>query len=245
MTLQARTLAREAWPEAVRIVFGMPIRTGSVCILSVLLAYAIPDPDGGAAVLLQVGRELLLPVLSAVLVMAVHRAVLLHETADGSPFSVPHGFGRFVLWSLLLTALSLPMSLIPRDADMPVSWGVVGLAGVVVSVVLSVRLALLFPAISVGKIGAKAGAEAGAAWADARGHGWLIFRAFLLASLPLLVMLLVLGGFAAARDADVRAAVPWQPVWAMLGSLLLDVVLAVVAARCYQALANELVRPPA
>jgi hypothetical protein len=118
--------------------------------------------------------------------VAVHRFVIRGETTKGVISPLPAHTQLFAFWLLILAAvrivLSLPGALVPPTN---VAGAIVSLVGAVTSIVLivvTVRLALMFPAIAIDSPDAGFLARAGISWRRSRGHAWYIFWCETLAS---------------------------------------------------------------
>lgn len=174
------------------------------------------------------------------IMIAVHRFILLEEVTSNYVLEPRRPtFRAFFGWLMALSVLSLLVSSLVSIAPLP-SFALAGLfmAGTIFIVVVSIRLAILFPAIAVDA----PGATPANAWADSNGHGWRIFIIFALAAVPLfLIVLLLAKPFGLDTQHFGGKTVLMTAVSAITEAFF--VVLSVaIASRLFQALADRLVR---
>lgn len=195
-----------AWGDAFRSLAAMPVTAGAAFLLMLAV--------GGAALLLipdvtrMLGRDSTWPhlvgmattvvqsVLLAPLAIAVHRYVLLGEASQGYAIEPQRPrYLRFVGFSILIGLLfglpNLIGSLLPgygREEDITAAWGLVSAVLVVAIVIVTLRRAILFPAIAVD--------APGASWSNARndtkGHTWRVAFIFLCTVIPMMVLMVPL-----------------------------------------------------
>lgn len=168
----------------------------AVLVLAVNLLSLAVLPDASEAA--SIGRDLLylaLAVAQAIVLtpfaIAVHRYVLLGETTaryDLNPSS-PR-FMRFLIFSIMLQLImSVPSVLSSAIGYLKGGAAMIGivmpLVALVVSVVISLRVLILFPAVAVDA----PAAEWRNALADSKGHSWAILAVVVVTALPLFLIL--------------------------------------------------------
>jgi hypothetical protein len=192
--LQAsKTAYRDLW----HVIMAMPVLVG--CALLVVLAETVaqimvpqrlwetPFLGGVLGFLVTVLRSFLLtPIM-----IATHRYIILGEVTPGYVFDpAAPAFQVFFRWLVALSAVSalvtLGYSLVLAASPGIVISMAVFVIGMVVVIALTARLSILFPAIAVGA----PGTDARHAWADSKGHAFRIFLIFLVASLPLMAVIM-------------------------------------------------------
>jgi len=188
-------IVQESWRQAWGAARSMPVLfvSGFVTLMALDLVLAVLGVPSGAQarnnteLALTLGLSVPASVITASMMIAVHRRILLAEVADRPWWRLPSGFGRFTLWLLILDSIFLLIAILQI-------WGVgqqrIGLITTVVVVLggaalfLRTRLMLLFPAIALGA----PFAQWRLAWVDSRGHFWRLLWVTLLALLPLVVV---------------------------------------------------------
>ena len=242
-TIDTQAVVRSAFVDAAVGARAMPLVLLDTVLLAALFGVArrvFLDEGSGRSPLVIGSIEVLLNVLVlAPLSIAFYRFVLLGEMAPrlGEVLrSLP--FGAFVRASLVVSGLTLVGyfggAALGAMLGPPASTMIV-LAAFALTILLSVRLTLLFPAIAVEAPGAR--------WPlaiiDSAGHGFQIFLVLALCSIPFLFVGLPLDGL-------LREIAPLRPaglILALLGAVLevaWTVVLVIAAARLYQALGRRL-----
>jgi hypothetical protein len=188
-----------AWRDAFRAIGAMPMVTGIafaiLILLSLVSVWIVPDPyalaKGHWLPAFILVSSIVSSLLLAPLAIVVHRYVLLGELTDRyplDPFSAR--YLRFVGFALLLKILwSLP-SITQSYAgaqDSPGIAGLVGFGGTVLFiaiVIVTVRRAVLFPAIAID--------APGASWSNARrdtkGSSWRVAFIFVLVGAPVVIL---------------------------------------------------------
>jgi hypothetical protein len=243
-----------AWRDSFRVIGAMPLVTGialAILILSSLASvWIVPDPYAFAKshwlpVFILVS-SIVSSLLLAPLAIVVHRYVLLGELTDRyplDPFSAR--YLRFVGFALLLKILwSLPsvtQSYAAGAQDSPGIAALVGLGGTVLFiaiVIVTVRRAILFPAIAID--------APGATWSNARrdtkGISWRVAFIFVLVGAPVVILFgpayYFLMGPEFTRSSQLTLSVP-QPIF------MVPTLCAVVAAasHIYRARADSLAHP--
>ncbi len=243
--IDAPEIARRAFEDAAPCLRAMPL----VILDTVLLATLLSVASAAALPALQLSapfRALIEVLLTAIVLapmsVAVYRFVLLKEMTPrlGDALRAP-SFGRFLRASLVVSFLTLAGYLggaLASEAIAPPLGTMVFFFAFAATTLLTVRIALLFPALASG--------APGAIWpravADSAGHGWRIFFALALCSIPFLFAGLPLDGLS-------REVAPLRPVGMILSFLaaILEVswtlVLAIAGARMYQAVGLRLRKP--
>lgn len=191
-------------------------------------------------------HQVVLALILASIVIAVHRFVILGEVLDRPIWKLPATYRIFVIW-LLLCGISSTLLSEVVDVLSP-DYLVAGMLFVFVADVLlaivSVRLMLIFPAIAVES--PYAGWRN--AWRDSRGHAWRLFGIVLLAALPLLIPQVILAVMAIRSTNSPTIDTKWLgPVELFAGTaalLLVSSIGAVIASRLFQLYGNALTRPP-
>ena len=207
----------QAVAQAYRDVFHCigELRALVVIVLLITLAFQIAEilllPPGSG----QVSRDLLLRFLSNLAqgfltvpyYIAVHRLVILGERT--ASYVLAPSNPRFQLffwwWAALSVVMYTPISLVGLLAPAggsPPSALLVALAAMpvvlIAIIIISLRLTIIFPAVAVD--------APGATWrnvmADTKGYVWRIFLLGLVASLPLIVLVLVASALVGFRIAS-------------------------------------------
>jgi hypothetical protein len=243
--------AIRGWQDAFAALSRMPAMFGiaiaALCILNILtltlFTDALTDTTLGAEIvsfLFGVVQGFLLTPLA----IAIHRFVLLDETANGYALSASDPrFMRFFLFTVLVQILMLLPSAfmavsLATDGTLAAILSFVFLVLFIVVVILMTRMLILFPAIAVD--------APGAAWsnalADSKGHSWRIFFIVGVTGLPAImiafpVVFMMLGG---SQGSAARIAV--SLIQSVVGALSLAA-FAAVASHLYAAFAARLGRP--
>lgn len=230
---------RDAW-SAIR---AMPALTGITVLIMFafgLLDYLVPfraedNVVAGtfvAIVVSAVQNFFLTPIM-----IAVHRFVILGEVAPRYWLAPSQpAFRAFFGWLLALSVLGLlTVPLFSNGLPAMLSLGVVLIAMVII-IVISTRLAILFPAIAI----EAPGANAANAWADSKPHTFRIFLVFLLAVLPVAIgALFVTFPFALGSDGQGTLGIPALFIMAVV-QMFAVILCVAIASRLYEALANRL-----
>lgn len=243
-----------AWGDAFRAVSTMPVPAGIVFVILMLIAGAsmllIPDPMKLAKTsmpwlqVISLITTIVQGFLLAPLAIAVHRMVLLGETTDRyalDPSSPRYmrfvGFG--VLVSLLWSLPNLISSLTPHSYGLSEVAGIVSFVLVIVVAIVTLRRAILFPAIAVD--------APGATWSNARndtkGHSWRVCFIFVCVALPVLMVSLPL---TFTLVAPARFGEPGRLVFGIISpaiQILSICALAAAASHLFKAYASRLIDP--
>jgi hypothetical protein len=188
--------------------------------------------------LLNLGLSALRSFLLTPFYIAVHRFVILDEITRKYSFA-PHNrrFSLFFAWSFALTALVsvLELLLIPLLV-LFIPWAEPKLLAMLIVIVgaaiVVLRLTIIFPAIAVDA----PGADAPNALADTKGHASKMFAIFLVASLPFMIVDVLI---APSQPVDVPS-LAGTLISAVVSALFIPLLLA-LASRLYQILADRLV----
>jgi hypothetical protein len=245
-TVETQAIVRSAFEDAAVSARTMPLVLLDTVLLAAILGVsrrAFLTEATGLSPLAIGSIEVLLNVLVlAPMSIALYRFVLLGEITRRLGVAMRiRSLGAFLRASLILSALTLVGYF--GGAALGTAFGppfntMIVLAAFGLTILLSVRLTLLFPAI--------ASEAPGARWPlaiiDSAGHGWQIFLVLALCSIPFLFLGLPLDGL-------LREIAPLRPaglILAILGAVLevaWTVVLVIAAARLYQALGQRLKQP--
>jgi hypothetical protein len=178
--------------------------------------------------------------------IAVHRGVILNERTSRYALAPgEHRFQLFFMWSIALSLMYwIPSFGVEQATDGPPSLPIAALmialiAAAIVSVIVSLRLIILFPAIAVD--------APGTTWAntmaDTRGNAWRIFLICLVTMLPLfavaLVVVIVLGATEATQGALAVLSRIIGAIAEGAGSLLGATIAVVIASRLYLELGDR------
>jgi hypothetical protein len=188
-----------AWEDAFRAIGAMPLVVGVAFVIVLLLSAAsfwiMPDPEALAASrwlpLFSIVSGIAHGVLVAPLAIVVHRYVLLGELASRyplEPFSAR--YVRFASFAVLVRILwSLPSLVESFMLETEENIGTTALLGFVVLalfvtvVIVTIRRAILFPAIAID--------APGATWSNARhdtkGSSWRVAFIFVCVSVPAMI----------------------------------------------------------
>ena len=205
------TIIRQALRSNGQAFAKMPLLFASAYGGLLLLAYLEPrlgyDPAASAlaphnhsavAVIVSSCAEFTVYLLStlclAPVAVAVHRFVILGETTKGVISPLPAHTQLFAFWLLVLEAVRIAVSLPGALTAFGNAGGLIaGLiafvgAGVAIAlVVVTVKLALMFPAIAIDSPDAGFLARARLSWQRSKGHAWYIFWCETLVSLTVAV----------------------------------------------------------
>jgi hypothetical protein len=245
-TIDIQAVVRSAFEDAATSARAMPLVLLDTVLLAAILGVVrrvFLNEATGLSPLAIGSLEVLINVLVlAPMSIALYRFILMGEIAprlNAALRSPP--LGAFVRASLVVSGLTLVGyfggAALGAALGPPASTMVV-VAAFALTILLSVRLTLLFPAIAVEAPGAR--------WPlaiiDSAGHGWQILFVLALCSIPFLFLGLPLDGL-------LREIAPLRPaglILAILGAVLevaWTAVLVIAAARLYQALGQRLKRP--
>jgi hypothetical protein len=181
------------------------------------------------------------------ILIAMHRFIVLEEVPAGYAVDPTQpSFIAFFSWLIALSLMSASVFAVPElltafAISAKAALGPMLMVAIVMTIV-TLRLAILFPAIAVGA----RGATAAHALADSKGHVLSIFLVFLLTLLPM-VALAVAVTLTLGRGAMVRGST-LDVVGMALGSSIHTVVLILVvavASRLFQAIGERLLRQQA
>jgi hypothetical protein len=212
-SLPVSTILRTVWDDIGELSVRLRSQSVIACASTVLFVLigaipAISDNRMLAEVFDLIGTFVLVP-----FEIAVYRLLISGEAASGYRFDISTArFQRMLgwtagFWLLMKVPLHLPGAVASSD-------GVEGIISVVLFalVIFAVlRLAIFMPAIAVDA----PGASVRNAFADTRGHTWLIVKAYFAALLPFLLIVISIVGLAWLGDGqDVRSGI---------GSLAADV----------------------
>jgi hypothetical protein len=176
---------------------AMPRLTAVVVVLLILQAvleltasYFIPEQSllGGALV------TIVYSVLITPFLIAVHRFIILGEVTDGYRLGWhDRRYQLFFGWAFVLLVLSQIPDLVANVSGHWVMTLLLVLASYIAIFVIFIRSMILFPAIAVDA----PGATPRHAFADSKGHGWMIFTGFVVPFIPsaIIVALIVLAAF--------------------------------------------------
>jgi hypothetical protein len=232
-----------AWRDAFRVIAAMPIVAGIAFAILILLSLAniwiVPDPYAlGTSPWLPVFivvSSIVSSLLLAPLAIVVHRYVLLGEVTTRYPLDPFNArYLRFVGFAVLLKILwSLP--------TINQGYGV-GALGLVISalfiiiVIVTVRRAILFPAIAID--------APGATWSNARrdtkGSSWRVAFIFVLVALPDVLLFLPYLSLGPGLNGFDRLMLS---LWQSILTLLTLCAFAAAASHIYRARANTLAWP--
>jgi hypothetical protein len=204
----ASRIAGNAWRSVARALVSMPLifasslllLEGIECTFATLAPEAIAAPTSRSqiAVFVAVTLSLLLAKESveafvlAPIAVAVHRYILLGDTTRGIvSLRTPHT-QLFAAWLIALQIASylfvLPAYLISNSPALLI---LVVLGLIIPSVIVGVRLSLVFPAIAIDAPLHGVASRAAASWRQTRRRFWLIVGSGILAALPLVLIQLV------------------------------------------------------
>lgn len=176
-----------AYCETARALRAMPAVTLAAFILLVMFTIATIlgplDRASPQGLLFELAYAIAWSFLLTPVLIAVHRFILLDETARHYRPGDGRRFVRFFVWSLAINlVLVMPATLSDQLADTEPALPLVILIVAVIMALFALRLTVLFPAIAVDA----AGATWRHAYDDTRGHVLRILGTFVLAWLPFL-----------------------------------------------------------
>jgi hypothetical protein len=193
-SLPVSTILRTVWDDLGELSVRLRSQSIIACASAVFFALiggipAITDNRMLAEVFYLMGTIVLVP-----FEIAIYRLLILGEAASGYRFDISTGrFQRMLgwtagFWFLGNIPLYLPGAVAPSDgAEVIIS---VGLFALVIFAVL--RLAIFLAAIAVGA----PGASVRNVFADTSGHTWLIVKAYFIALLPFILIVISIVGLA-------------------------------------------------
>lgn len=211
---------------------AMPV----IVIAGLTIVGELLHSDGGSA-FWHLGANLILLYVLASFAVSWHRYVLLGEVSKRHVLEL--GFGareaRFFLYSLIPAAPGLLLGVLALALPPDKLTGPFVLL-FALQIILLLRLAMLFPAISL-----EEDRGVGAAWQMLTGTSWRLFLAWLLATMPLALLSLPLVSVSAAIIGDVVLAN--QIVGSLLEMLAFPLVLTIVSF-VYQSVSAPQPPPP-
>jgi hypothetical protein len=191
-------IARDGWKFTGWAVIAMPVLAvtalAGIVLCNIVFTQVLDLPWSAtslAGILQNAVRSCVETLLLASVAMGVHRLVILGDAADRPIWKLPTNYLRFAVWLVFLNVLlNLPASLV-RLLLSPTHPAVsfVCFAYQMACIFVVARLSLLFPALAV----AAPHAWWRNAWRDSRGHFWRFFITQFTASLPLIVLVLIVG----------------------------------------------------
>jgi hypothetical protein len=246
--------AAQAWRDTIAAIRALTGPTPVVLVILVALALArslvAPTTESPERMLFDFAFSCAQAFLLTPYLIAVHRYVILNEQTPRYLLALgEHRFQLFFMWSVALSLTYwLPSFALARVAkiqpSLPLAVLTVALiVALFVSVIISLRLIILFPAIAVD--------APGATWAntmaDTRGNAWRIFFIGAVTTLPLVAVAIAAAFF--LWNAELFTASP-SLLSRVVGSIaegastLLGFTLAVVvASRLYKELGNRVNQP--
>lgn len=245
-SIDIQDIARRAFEDATVSVRALPLVMLDTVLLATIVGLArrvFLTAEAGLSPVVIGSVEVMLNVLVlAPLSVAIYRFVLMGEITPRMVSALRHPpLMAFAGASLVVSGLTLVGyfgGAALAEVFAPPLSTMIMLSFFAMTVVLSVRLTLLFPAIA----SQAPGAHWARAIADTAGHGWRIFFVLTLCSIPFLFVGLPLDGL--LREID-----PMRPaglILAVLGATLevaWTVVLVIAAARMFQAIGTRLKQP--
>lgn len=206
--------------------YVVPVRAVESVVVSIVLGFAVSAAQ----------NFFLTPIM-----IAVHRYIILDEAAPRYVLEPGRRtFRVFFGWLMALSTLGLLANLLFAPNDLPTMFSaVVVLVSMVLTIVVTIRLSILFPAIAVDA----PGATATNAWADSGGHTFAIFLIFLLACLPIIVGLILFIVPFAMNETNQSGGLAEMAVMPVVMGFFLVLCVA-IASRLYQALADRLLGSP-
>lgn len=239
-----------AWKDAFRAIDVMPAVLGIAFALHLVVSLTISAIGGSPYALIDspwlsiivIVANAVQAVLLAPLAIAVHRLVLLGETADHYPFEPKNSrFVRFVGFAILVKTLWL----VPTTVDTLIpAVSVVTFVLLIPVVIMLVRRVILFPAIAIDAPGAtwsKAGL-------DTKGSSWRVVFVFVLTALPVLIVNGLLGLLWFQLTPQAQSSAASFLFFSVIGSGIAIVALcsyAAAASHLFQARADAMTRPEA
>ncbi len=232
--------AKLAWSDVFRAIAAMPALAWGVVLLGlvfgvldiVLARWTGPVHATFGALIAASAVLVLRGFFLTPLYLAIHRYIILGETASGYTLAVEQPrFQRFFLWSLALYALWLLPSLLLLFGH----GGVMTAARLILSLFatfVGTRLVILFPAIAVDA----PGTSFRNAFDDTRGFFWRIFGILIVTILPVIVPIIALTLALGEQSAVVKL------ISAVVTMLSLALAIA-VASRLYLGLSDRLGQP--
>ena len=195
VSVSFRDIFRAVWNGLAEVFSGL--RGLSVIGFSIYLAFEAAEvPIGPDDVLLRDTIDAIRDVLFVPFDIAIYRLLILGEVTSRYGFALDTSprFQRIAGWTILLSVLyAIPLLalkqfalnlLTPSNSSHTIALLVAGIATIVASIAVAVRMAIFFPAIASDA----SRATIGSAMADTRGHVWLILKAFFIVLLPLLMV---------------------------------------------------------
>ena len=200
-----------------------------------ILGLIAPVTTGGDPGLRE-GLDLIKSVLVVPLEIAIYRLLILGEATSAYNFAISASrFQRLLGWTIAVWALgNLPPYLMGLIAPSEGANAIATIATTIVTIILAVRLAILFPAIAVDA----SGALLGNALADTKGRSWLILKSYLIVLLPVLI-----GSLAVGLISDFADLPSWWSVARIAFDspldFLLTVLVTVVASRLFDWIGHQ------
>lgn len=164
-------------------------------------------------------------IVFAPLAVATHRLIVLNEVTPGYISLAPTRTQRFILWAVLIQLVLIVPSLLRQPSQPSLAVVALSVALLIISIVVCVRLTLIFPAIAI---------ESGnqnwdRTWQLTRGHFWRIALPFLYVFLPFLgiaglVLFWRAGTFSAAGLAAFAQEQKYQPLFTQSPDILMKAV---------------------
>jgi hypothetical protein len=173
--------------------------------------------------------------------IAICRLLILDEATPGYRFAISSDrFRRVLGWNTGVWVLvTIPGYLAGAGAPFEAIAAVVNLITVIVGIVVIVRLSLFVPAIAVDA----PVASVGNAFADTRGHGWLIVKAFFAVALPFIVVVIAAAVLASitghSDDSGLTATVGSGVLFGIMGFFVVCAA-TIVPARLFMRLGDRL-----
>jgi hypothetical protein len=194
-------IAKHAWNSTVSGIRAMPALFLAAFFVAIILSLALtfmrPDRLAGfghfptlRAVAIATASILAWSALTAPVAVAMHRFVLLGQTTSSVLSFAPRHTKLFFLWAAALqlvydTAQGISGLLYPHY------FAVFRLVAIVAVVIVSVHLAMIFPAVAIEDGTDDWQARINRSWRQMQGNSWLFIRAGIVTFLPVIIFWLV------------------------------------------------------
>jgi hypothetical protein len=231
-------IAKHAWNSTVSAARAMPaLFLGALfvgIILSLALTYSslrhlagpghFPSLQGLAVMIASI---LAWSALTAPLAVAMHRFVLLGQITGSVLSFAPRHTKLFFLWAV---ALQLVFDAVQGIGGFLTShpFGLTRIVATIVVVVVSVHLAMIFPAVAIEDGANDWQARIAKSWRQMQGNAWLLIRAGIVAFLPVIVLWVIVAIVMVLFGVMARGIVGPVGSFSLLPRLWLSAALAVI-----------------
>lgn len=231
-------IAKHAWNSTLSAMRTMPALFLAAFFVAIILSLALTfmpldrlaNPENFAAprdLALAIVSILAWSALTAPVAVAMHRFVLLNQATGDVLSYAPRHTRLFFLWAAMLQL----MFGVVRGIGGLLSWhqfSLMRIVAAIVVVVVSVHLAMIFPAVAIEDGTGDWRARIARSWRQMQGNSWLFIRAGIVAFLPVIVLWVIVAIVMGLFGAMARGIIGPAQSFPLLPRLWVSATLAVI-----------------